>query len=248
MPGKPKHYINGVPLTKHWLYKRVSNVFARCNNKSRKDYHRYGGRGIRCLFDSHKEFIEYLITLENCNKSMQMDRIDNDKNYERGNLRFVEPRENANNRSNNISVDINGETVSANNLSELTGISQSVIKSRISRGLALSAVVAPVYRAERYSISGKSKTVSEWADEIGISESSFRKRLRKWPLERALTEPPPRPKEFEYMGVSMSIPEWARKSGINQSTLYYRVVKYKMDLKDALEDHNQTLLAREAYK
>lgn len=71
----------------------------RCNNLERKDYNRYGGRGIKCLFESVNEFVNYVIAeLRIDPRGLQIDRIDNDGHYERGNVRFVTSKVNNNNR------------------------------------------------------------------------------------------------------------------------------------------------------
>lgn len=67
----------------------------RCNQKSFHFYHRYGGRGIKCLITA--EELEYL-----WNRDMAyllahptIDRIDNDGHYELSNCRYVENSFNA---------------------------------------------------------------------------------------------------------------------------------------------------------
>ena len=67
-------------------------ICKRCNNPKNKDYKYYGGRGIKCLFKSADEFVDYVIN------KLQVDRIDNNGHYEEGNIRFVTSKENNNNR------------------------------------------------------------------------------------------------------------------------------------------------------
>jgi len=62
----------------------------RCDNPKRADYMYYGGRGIQCLFTSAEEFINYVVDeLQVDPRDLECDRIDNDGNYEPGNIRFV---------------------------------------------------------------------------------------------------------------------------------------------------------------
>lgn len=93
-------------LSKHILYKRFEKMKARCTNPNNPDYHHYGGRGIgiyepwQCY---PEDFINYIITLYPDWKTMlingySIDRINNDGNYEPGNLRLATPKEQANNR------------------------------------------------------------------------------------------------------------------------------------------------------
>ena len=86
------------------LKSRFRNIKERCNNPKRKAYERYGGRGIKCLFNSPDEFINYVINeLQIDPRNLQIDRIDNDGHYEPGNIRFVTSKINNNNRKNSKS-------------------------------------------------------------------------------------------------------------------------------------------------
>jgi len=85
------------------LRNRFSTIKRRCNNPKVKDYERYGERGIRCLFKSFNDFFNHITinlgfdTYEKI-KGLQIDRIDNNSHYEKGNIRFVTAKENCNNR------------------------------------------------------------------------------------------------------------------------------------------------------
>lgn len=77
-----------------------SNMVQRCCNPHDKDYHNYGGRGIKCLFYSADEFVNYVnFALKIDPRKLQIDRVDNDGDYEAGNIRFVTARVNINNRN-----------------------------------------------------------------------------------------------------------------------------------------------------
>jgi hypothetical protein len=74
----------------------------RCTDPDYIYYQNYGGRGIKVYYKwlhSFPEFYEYVIkTLGPREKGMQIDRINNDGNYEPNNIRWVYPKENCNNR------------------------------------------------------------------------------------------------------------------------------------------------------
>lgn len=72
---------------------------SRCQTESNKDYHRYGGRGIK-VCDSWCDFYNFeKWALNNGYKEgLEIDRIDNDGNYDPSNCRFATRAENARNR------------------------------------------------------------------------------------------------------------------------------------------------------
>lgn len=76
-----------------------SGMKRRCIDPKQKCYNRYGGRGIQCLFKSSDEFVDYVINeLKVDPRRLQIDRIDNNGHYEKGNIRFVTCKENCNNK------------------------------------------------------------------------------------------------------------------------------------------------------
>lgn len=84
------------------------NIKARCFNKNRPDYKHYGGRGITISDEFRNNFLAFLSYIEtiefykewliNPSSTLSLDRINNDKNYERGNLRFTDKSTQTTNR------------------------------------------------------------------------------------------------------------------------------------------------------
>src|SRR3990167_1608571 len=73
-----------------WLVRRCENMRARCENQSHKAYQNYGGRGIKFNFDSPRDAANWIVKnlgLVPQDNNIQLDRINNDGNYEPGNLR-----------------------------------------------------------------------------------------------------------------------------------------------------------------
>ena len=73
----------------------VNAAINRCMDENHPRYDDWGGRGIRvhqAWLDSRAAFVEYLMGLGGWNeKGLLLDRIDNDGDYEPGNLRFTDP-------------------------------------------------------------------------------------------------------------------------------------------------------------
>ena len=76
----------------HRLYVVWSDEKDRCNRSTHKFYDRYGGRGINMSneFSDFSVWLQYVEALPNAYKEgYTIDRIDNEKGYERGNLRWA---------------------------------------------------------------------------------------------------------------------------------------------------------------
>lgn len=87
-----------------WLYKRMSAAKQRCEVPSNIMYPEYGGRGIEFKFSSVNEACLYMMSLGPLDRSLEIDRIDTNGNYEPGNLRWVTHSVNcANQRRNTLS-------------------------------------------------------------------------------------------------------------------------------------------------
>ena len=85
-----------------YLYTTWCGIKGRCFNKNRSRYNDWGGRGITMneqWKNSYPEFKEYVIkNLGERPKGYSIDRINNDGNYEPGNIRWSMPHEQQNNR------------------------------------------------------------------------------------------------------------------------------------------------------
>lgn len=68
----------------YWIYHEAKR---RCTKPQHKRFPDYGGRGILFCFDSFKQFCDYLGPRP---PSFELDRIDNDGNYDFGNVRWVD--------------------------------------------------------------------------------------------------------------------------------------------------------------
>jgi hypothetical protein len=92
--GKPKkREYHGMKHTK--TYDDWTNIKARCHNPNHEYFSYYGGRGIFLAEEFHQfsAFYNYISTLQKFslykNGELSIDRIDNNKGYERGNIRFT---------------------------------------------------------------------------------------------------------------------------------------------------------------
>lgn len=93
-------YRGGMSGTK--IYKTWRNMKSRCNYPKNKDFHNYGGRGIKVCEEwsnSFSVFYNYVSKLENYGKDgVTLDRIDVNGDYEPGNVRWATRYEQVHNR------------------------------------------------------------------------------------------------------------------------------------------------------
>jgi hypothetical protein len=85
---------------KHPLYGKWIHMIERCYDKNQDSFKNYGGRGIK-IYDEWKNNIEIFINwcLNNgWEPGLEIDRIDNNGNYEPSNCRFVTTKLNSRNR------------------------------------------------------------------------------------------------------------------------------------------------------
>lgn len=85
---------------KNVLYSRWEGIKRRCYNKNFSQYRDYGGRGIKVCEEWLYDFEAfYYWSINNGFKpELEIDRINNDGNYEPSNCRWVTHKENMNNR------------------------------------------------------------------------------------------------------------------------------------------------------
>lgn len=80
-------------------YQSYKNMLKRCYYPGHKNYKNWGGRGIAVCDEWRKSFWAFYDYIgERPSPKHSVDRIDNDGNYEPGNVRWATPKEQANNK------------------------------------------------------------------------------------------------------------------------------------------------------
>lgn len=131
------------------LYTIWCNMKARCGNKNHAAYKNYGGRGIQVCAE-WKEFSVFSRDVgEPISSTATLDRINNDGNYEPGNVRWVERLVQARNTRQNIMVVIDGVEKCLHDWCAQYNIAPGSVYRRLALGEAIeSAITRP--KAKRF--------------------------------------------------------------------------------------------------
>ena len=168
------------------FYHIWKHIKSRCNCKTNKKYHRYGGRGIKNLWSSYEDFKKdmhpsYLIAYKK-HKNISIERTDNNGHYCKENCRWATPIEQANNQSTNRVITLSGKSLTASQWSRKLNIPLKTINSRIhilklKNSEAILAQPQPKYIYIKHN--GENKSVSEWAKEKGVNRITVYNRIRR---------------------------------------------------------------------
>jgi len=113
---KHGHTVNGVSPT----YRAWHGMKQRCENPNSEVFKDYGGRGVKVCV-KWSEFENFLKDMGECPKGLEIDRINNDGNYEPGNCRWTTKKQNQSNKRNTRFVLFGGERVTLTEAARRTG-------------------------------------------------------------------------------------------------------------------------------
>ena len=118
----------------HPIYQTWYAMLQRCENPDNKSYKNYGFRGIKVCDEWHKliPFCDWALA-SGWQKGLQLDRINNDGNYEPGNCRWATSQENNRNRRGNRMITFAGKTQCLAAWADETGIKYQTLLDRVDR-------------------------------------------------------------------------------------------------------------------
>jgi hypothetical protein len=116
-------------------YRAWGSLVQRCTNPNSRNWRNYGGRGITVCERWRNSFADFYKDMgPRPTPVHQIDRIDNDGNYEPGNCRWATRSENQDNRRNTIMLALNGELKSITEWCKELNISKSTVQYRLKSG------------------------------------------------------------------------------------------------------------------
>ena len=142
----PTHGQHGTPEHTAWCRMRD-----RCINPKASNYKNYGGRGIAVCERWLHSFENFLADMgKKPSLAHSLDRIDPDGNYEPMNCRWGTPEQQAQNRTNAVWIEWQGERLCRTEWSRRTGLTAASIAARLARGwLVEDALSTPKWAKQR---------------------------------------------------------------------------------------------------
>jgi hypothetical protein len=130
-------------LSKHPLHKIWSGIKSRCYCESSSHYKDYGNRGIKVCDEwknNFKTFYDWAIN-NGWQSSLEINRINNNKNYESNNCNFVTSKINCNNKRNNKIVSYKDKQYTVAQLAEKYNLSWVLTNYRLNNNIPLDKTI-----------------------------------------------------------------------------------------------------------
>lgn len=117
------------------LYNKWGSMKTRCYYPKSKDYKNYGGRGIKICDEwlNYDNFRNWSIST-GYQEGLTIDRIDNDRNYEPSNCKWITMKEQQRNKRNNRIITYNGKSLTLVEWGEIYNINPDRIGARLKNG------------------------------------------------------------------------------------------------------------------
>jgi hypothetical protein len=133
------------------VYKIWVGMKQRCSNPKCAGYHNYGGRGIQ-VCERWEDFILFSNDIGPRPSGLhQLDRIDNNGNYEPGNVRWVLQKDQFRNYRRNVWLDFNGLRMTQQEFCDLMGVEDSIFSSyKRYRGGSMNAALYLLFKSPTY--------------------------------------------------------------------------------------------------
>lgn len=122
-------------VSDHPEYSVWQGMKRRCDNPNFKQFHQYGGRGIKVCDRWKHDFAAFLHDMGDRPSDLHtLDRIDPDGNYTPENCRWATRKEQARNIRKNRYIEHNGKRILAIEVAEQTGLKADTIVNRFLAG------------------------------------------------------------------------------------------------------------------
>lgn len=130
------------------IYRTWRGIKKRCLKPNHMNYKNYGGRGITVCdewCDNFQAFFDYVSKLDHFGEEgYTLDRIDNNGNYEPGNVRWATDAEQRGNRRSSRLVEYDGKQMTIRDAAKYSGIKIATLQTRYGKGWRGEKLFQPV--------------------------------------------------------------------------------------------------------
>lgn len=133
---------------KNMTYRTWESLVRRTTNPTHRAYPRYSKLGIYLPWLDFDAFVRDVG--ERPGRAFSIDRIDNERGYFPGNVRWATKKEQQRNTRVNVIIEARGESRCVSEWAEITGLRVSTIRERLKRGWAGEEALAPVRKRHRH--------------------------------------------------------------------------------------------------
>lgn len=174
----------------HPLFELWRGMVRRCRDPRVKGFKNYGGRGI-AVYDRWLDFWSFVADMPpRPSRSHTIDRIENDGNYEPGNVRWATKAEQARNARYNRRLNVNGKTQIAQDWCEERQLPVSTLFNRLKRGWPDERAVVEPRKMKAADHSVFPPGGFAYCKQHGVNPETVKSRLRRgWSFETALSAP-----------------------------------------------------------
>lgn len=187
--------MRNVAVSKTPEYRAWSAMKSRCSNANVKCSAHYLGRGVTVCADWEQSFDSFLSHVGyRPSDKHSLDRIDNNGNYEPGNVRWATQREQLLNRRGTRTLEINGEQVALSECARAAGLRYGTLMERVKAGRVGPELVLPTsaLKFKKYTtFNGQQITIADLARKLGFSPNVLNMRIshRGMTAEQAIAMP-----------------------------------------------------------
>ena len=214
-------------------YRIWQNMKRRCGSPTHKHYAFYGGRGIRVCHKWENDFGAFLADVgRRPNPSLTLDRIDNNRGYEPGNIRWATRKQQSRNARMNRLIEFRGKRMPVIAWSEHLGLSEDCLRGRLKRGWSIElALTTPklarsdCWRFSRRAYRWHGLTIREWSEKLGIASGVLWRRLRqsRWKPGLVFSRPKRTGRKHRAFGSCLTVAQWAKKLGMSAGLIDTRL-------------------------
>lgn len=123
---------------KHPLFNIWKGIIQRCENPNHDAFRWYGGKGVSLYPEWRSDFDAFAQAVgERPSMAHTLDRIDGSGDYAPGNVRWATAKEQQSNRTGNVHVEWQGETLTISQAAERSAVDRATFAWRIANGWSI---------------------------------------------------------------------------------------------------------------